>query len=122
MRFSEKVLIKMEERLERLSFSGLKSSQLIHAIKTFITPMVDYIMRYSIVSINKLNKLDIKIRSKVNKQLKGKALPRDFFYTRPQDSGLGFTRLEERYEVNKVINNSHLLNSEIRTRVMEDMD
>jgi hypothetical protein len=84
--------------------------------------MVDYIMRNSIVSINKLNKLDIKIRSKINKQLKGKALPRDFFYTRPQDGGLGFTKLEERYEVNKVVNISHLLNSEIRTRVMEDID
>jgi hypothetical protein len=84
--------------------------------------MLDYIMRNSIVSVVKLQKLDIKIRSKIKNQLKGKALPRDFFYIRPQDGGLGFTRLEERYEVNKVVNISHLLNSEIRTRVMEDID
>jgi hypothetical protein len=120
--FQKKVPTKMEERLERLSFSGLKSSPLIHAIKIFITPMLDYIMRNSIVSVVKLQKLDIKIRRKIKNQLRGKALPRDFFYTRPQDGGLGFPKLEERYEVNKVDNISHLLNTEIRTRVMEDID
>jgi hypothetical protein len=67
--------------LERLRYSGLKISQIIDAIRTFILPRLDYTMVNSIIGITEIDKLDKFIRNMINEMIGGPALSEDMFYS-----------------------------------------
>jgi hypothetical protein len=45
--------------------------------------------------------------------MNGRAIPKELFYARHQDGGLGLMILRERYKFCKLVNIIHLLSSEI---------
>jgi hypothetical protein len=52
------MLSKMHQKTTKLAESGLKITQVIAAIKTFVLPMSEYLLRHSNVSKTKLHALD----------------------------------------------------------------
>jgi hypothetical protein len=109
MKFADGVLTKMHDLIDRIGNSGLKISQIINAIRMYIIPKAEYLMRNSVVARTRLRNLDNFIRSVINKRIGGPALPKELFCTSWKNGGLSITNLEERYNVCKIGNLAHLL-------------
>jgi hypothetical protein len=58
MKWCENQLIKMRTKATIIEESGLKTSQVIYEIKTFIIPIAQFLLRHSNVSLTKLGSLD----------------------------------------------------------------
>jgi hypothetical protein len=113
MKWCENQLIKMLTKATILAESGLKTSQVIDGIKTFIIPMVEFLLRHSNVSLTKLGSLDDNLRRLINIKLDGLKVTKDTFYLRARDSGFGLLSLKDRYHICKIANIGHLLSSSI---------
>jgi hypothetical protein len=122
MKFSETKFSQMEKELDRIVNSGLKVSQIINAIKTFILPKVDYLFRHSVVAQGKIKQFDSLIRKRIKAMIGGPMLSKDMIYSDWKDGGLGITCLEERYPICKIVNLCHLLNGEIREKILNEID
>jgi hypothetical protein len=81
MRFKNQRIMNIRKILYRIRFSGLKITQVIHAIKTFIEPRLNYSMMNRVVSKTELNKLDGHIRKIINEMIGGPPLSKDMFYS-----------------------------------------
>jgi hypothetical protein len=88
MKWCENQLIKMRTKATIIAESGLKTSQVIDAIKTFIIPMAEFLLRHSNVSLIKLGSLDDYLRPLINIKLGGLEVTKDTFYLRARDGGL----------------------------------
>jgi nucleoid DNA-binding protein len=108
-------LIKMRTKATIIAQSGLKTSQVIDAIKTFIIPMAEFLLRHSNVSLTKLGSLDNYLRKLINNKIGGLKVTKDTFYLRARDGGFGLLSLKDRYHICKVANMGHLFSSSIGT-------
>jgi hypothetical protein len=81
LKFNNGFISKVEGILNKIVTSGLKKSQVIHAIKSYILSNLDYVMSNSVMSVTKLSKLDVLIRKQLNNLIGGPALSKDLFYT-----------------------------------------
>jgi hypothetical protein len=105
------MLNKMHQKATKLAESGLKITQIIAAIKTFVLPMSEYLLRHSNVSKTKLQNLDNDFRKLINKQLGGLPVTRETFYISAKDGGFGLYSLHDRYEICKIANLGHQLSN-----------
>jgi hypothetical protein len=117
LNFAEKNIEAFRKDLRRIMQSGLKVSQKMNAIKTFISPQLDFYLMNGQVKVEDVQGLDIEVRRIVNETLKGPPLPIDFFYTNWKDGGASMICLEERKEVMVLTNLAHLLCSIDRSTV-----
>jgi hypothetical protein len=113
MKWFETMLTKMHHKATKIAESGLKITQIIAAIKTFVLPMSEYLLRHSNVSKTKLNSLDGYFRKLINKQLGGLPVTKETFYIPAKEGGFGLYSLHDRYDICKVANLGHLLSSTI---------
>jgi hypothetical protein len=95
MKWFETKLNKMHHKATKLAESGLKIIQIIAAIKTFVLPMSEYLLRQSNVSKTKLQALDGYIRKLINIQLGGLPVTRETFHIPAQDGGFDLYSLHE---------------------------
>jgi hypothetical protein len=58
MKWCETMLTKMHHKATKIAESGLTITQVIAAIKTFVLPMSEYLLRHSNISKVKLQALD----------------------------------------------------------------
>jgi hypothetical protein len=109
MRFNNSKIEGIKKILVRICRSGLKITQILHAIKTFIVPKLDYCFMNSLVSLVEIGKLDAFIRKLINDLVGGSPLSKDLFYTSAKCGGLGLKNLRERYFACKFNNLAHFL-------------
>jgi hypothetical protein len=69
MKWWETMINKMHQKATKIAESGLKITQIMAAIKTFVLPMSNYPLRHSNVSKVKLQAPDGYFRKLINKQL-----------------------------------------------------
>jgi hypothetical protein len=89
MKWCENQLIKLRTKATIIAESGLKISQAIDAIKTFIIPMVEFLHRHRNISLTKLASLDNYLRKLINNKIGGLKVTKDTFYLRARDGGFG---------------------------------
>jgi hypothetical protein len=112
LNFAESKVEGFRKHLRRIMQSGLKISQKMNAIKTFITPQLDFYLMNGQIRVKDLKELDIEIRRVINDAVKGPCLPKDYFYTSWKDGGVSLTNLEERKEVMQITNLAHIMGSQ----------
>jgi hypothetical protein len=66
LKFNNGVVGKVEGILNKIVTSGLKIAQVIHAIKSYVLPKLDYIMSNSVIGVMKFAELDGLIRKHLN--------------------------------------------------------
>jgi hypothetical protein len=93
----------------------------MYAIKIFIQPMAEFVMRNSIVSRTGLKAFDNLMRKIIYETSPLKGLPKNFNYEKTKDDGLGFTKLHERYPICKIVRLAHLAISEIKDEVRREI-
>jgi hypothetical protein len=81
LRYTDGLFEKVDLLLDRLHSSGLKISQVIHAIKIFIVPKFDYLFHNTVVPVMKVRAVDKKIRRIVNNMIGGQSLSKPLFYS-----------------------------------------
>jgi hypothetical protein len=124
LNFAESKVESFRKHLNRIMDSGLKISQKINAIKTFIAPQLDFTLMNGQIRVDDVERLDREVRKVINKAVGGPPLPIDFFYSNWKDGGASLICLEERKEVMTIANLAHLLTSfDVKTRewVMNDI-
>lgn len=104
----------------RVGRSGLKVTQQIFAIKTYILPKIDYLMYNSIIKLTCLQKLDKAVRKILGEIIGCPSLSKSYFYTGWKDGGFGIPNMELRYHVCKIVNIMQLKSGSIETRRMID--
>jgi hypothetical protein len=112
LNFAESKVENFRKYLRRIMQSGLKISQKINAIKTFIAPQLDFYLMNGQIRVSDLKELDVEVRRVINEALKGPRLPIDYYYTSWKDGGASLVCLEERKEVMTITNLAHLLGSQ----------
>jgi hypothetical protein len=85
MNFAETKIEGIRKHLRRIMQSGLKLSQRINAVKTFVTPQLDFYLMNGQTRVKDLQELDVEIRRIINEALKGPRLPNDYYYTNWKD-------------------------------------
>jgi hypothetical protein len=113
MKWCERQLTKMKNKATIFAESGLKTTQVIDSINTFILPMSEFLLRHSNLSLTKLKNLDIYLRRLINKKIGGLPLTKEIFYLWSREGGFGLYFLYNRYHICKITNLGHLLNSGI---------
>jgi hypothetical protein len=106
LRFSEDLFNKVDLILDRLKDNGLKITQLLHAVKTYVLPKFDYLFHNSMVPMLQLRWMDKKTRLLINSAVGGQDLSKSLFYTDWRSGGFGLRSLVYRYSmcrVNQVI-------------------
>jgi hypothetical protein len=81
LKFNNQRISKIRKILDRIRNSGLKITQIVHAIKTYVLPRLDYSMMNSVVSKVELKKLDTYIRKIINENVGGPPLWKRMLYT-----------------------------------------
>jgi hypothetical protein len=112
LNFAESKVEGFKKHLRRIMQSGLKISQKINAIKTFVTPQLDFYFMNGQIRVKELKELDIEVRRIINEAVKGPSLPKDYFYTSWKDGGVSLVNLEERKEVMQITNLAHIIGSQ----------
>jgi hypothetical protein len=67
MKWFQPQLTKMKNKAIILTESGLKTTQVIDSIQTFILPMSEFLLRHSNLSLTKLKSFDVYLRKLINK-------------------------------------------------------
>ena len=93
---TEHVINEMETLIDKIGDSVLSLSQKVYAVRTFAIPRLDYLLTNGRVSLNKMNSIDMRIRSIINKHVKGVHLPKNIFYTHWKDGGFSLQSLHDR--------------------------
>jgi hypothetical protein len=92
-------LTEMKIRLQKVMDSPLLTVQKIHATKTFVLPMIDFIMLNGDVGVRQLKDMDKHIRGQVDKSLKVRGLPIECHHMSWGDGGFSIASLEDRRNV-----------------------
>jgi hypothetical protein len=66
--------------------------------------------------------MDKQIRRVIFKKLEAKQTPKNFYYTRNRDAGLGIMNLRERYPTCEIVNLAHLVTSEIGSVIRDEIN
>jgi hypothetical protein len=101
----------MQQKATKIAESDLKITQIISAIKTFVLPMSEYLLRHSNITKTKLQNLDNYFRKLINKKLGGLPVTKETFYISAKDRGFGLYSLHDRYDICKIANLGHLLSN-----------
>jgi hypothetical protein len=117
LRFSEDLFNKVDLILDRLRDSGLKITQLDHAVKTYVLHKFDYLFHNSMVPVLQLRRMDKKIRAFINSAVGGQALSKPLFYADWRSGGFGLKSLVDRSAMCRVNQVVQLYNSSIRKYV-----
>jgi hypothetical protein len=75
MKWCERQLVKMKTKAQILEESGLKTTQVIDSIKTFVLPMSEFLLRHSNLSLTKLGQVDKFLRKLINRKIGGLPSP-----------------------------------------------
>jgi hypothetical protein len=89
MKWCQNQLSKMHHKATKLSEAGLKITQLIAGIKTFVLPIAEFLLRHTCVSKTSLSRLDTYFRKLVNGAIGGIPLTKETFYLQAKDGGFG---------------------------------
>jgi hypothetical protein len=92
-------LTEMRTRLTKIIESPLLIVQKIDAIKTFLLPMLDFMMLNGDVGVGQLRDMDQNIRGAVDRALKAPGLPVECHHASWKDGGLSYPSLLDRREV-----------------------
>ena len=92
-------LAEMERDTVKVTDSALDFKYKIDAVEKFILPRIDYEMMAGIAPANALKKLDSLLRKKINDALNTAGLPREVFYMKINNGGLGLVKLWERENI-----------------------
>ncbi|GMO19738.1 MAG: hypothetical protein Ta2E_10790 [Mycoplasmoidaceae bacterium] len=120
LKFNNNNISKVKSLVNIISTSGPKISQVIHAIKTYILPKLDYVMANSVMETGKLKGLDLYIRNAIHRLIGGPALSKNIYYLSWKDGGFGLKNMEERYAVMKLNNTAQLFLKSEETRLLAD--
>jgi hypothetical protein len=71
MKWCERQLAKMKAKAQILAESGLKTTQVIDSIKTFVLPMSEFLLRHSNLSLTKLDQVEKFLRKLINRKIGG---------------------------------------------------
>ena len=112
---TEHCIKSVETLIDKIDNSVLSLSQKIYAIRTFAIPKLDYLLTNGRVSLNKMNSIDMRIRSLINKHVKGVHLPKNIFYTHWKDGGFSLQSLHKRTLALRVKTFMTLFNSKCET-------
>jgi hypothetical protein len=112
----------MHHKATKISESGLKITQIIAAIKTFVLPMAEFLLRHTCVSKTRLSSLDRYFRKLVNGKIGGIPMTCETFYIQAKDGGFGWFSLRDRYDICKLANMGHLLSSNIGSMMKKCID
>ena len=93
---TESVINEVRSLLSKIDKSVLSLNQKLYAIKTFALPMLDFVMMNGRVALKDMNNIDTKVRTIINKHVKGVRLPIPLFYTHWKDGGFSIMKLHER--------------------------
>jgi hypothetical protein len=96
---AESKLSEMRTRLQKIMESPLLVVQKIDAVKTFLLPMMDFMLLNGDVGKTQLEEMDKHIRAAVNRALKVKNLPIECHHASWRDGGLSYPSLVNRREV-----------------------
>jgi hypothetical protein len=96
---AEAKLSEMRIRLQKVMESPLLIVQKIDAIKTFILPMLDFMLLNGDVGKTQLENMDKNIRAAVDKALKVHGLPIECHHASWRDGGLSYPSLVDRRKV-----------------------
>jgi hypothetical protein len=91
-------LLEMRIRLEKIIDSPLLTVQKIDAIKTFVLPMLDFMLLNGDVGVKQLREMDQNIRGAVDRALKVRGLPVECHHASWRDGGLSYPSLLDRRE------------------------
>jgi hypothetical protein len=92
-------LTEMRTRLAKIIDSPLLAVQKIDAIRTFLLPMLDFMLLNGDVGVKQLRELDQNIRGAVDRALKVTGLPIECDHASWKDGGLSYPSLLDRREV-----------------------
>jgi hypothetical protein len=92
-------LTEMKVRLQKIMDSPLLTVRKIDALKTFVLPMIDFMMLNGDVGVKQLTVMDKCIRGKVDKALKVRGLPVECHHASWRDGGLSYPSLVDRRQV-----------------------
>lgn len=110
---NDNMLYKIKEYIFSLNKSLLNGIDKIKALKQYILPKTEFIMRNSYINIKELEELDTLIALNVKSWLKlPKTLTNDILYLKWYDGGLGIQNITERYRTSKLVSFIKLLNDE----------
>jgi hypothetical protein len=115
-KFAEDNFATMEKLMHRILDSGLKVTQIINAIKTFILPKLDYLIYNTVIRIGDLQKMDKLVRKFIKESIGGPPLSKGVYYSSWKDGGFGVPNLETRYSICKIVNLLQLLNNSPNVR------
>jgi hypothetical protein len=79
MKWCERQLVKMKTKAQILAESGLKTTQVIDSIKTFVLPMSEFLLRHSNLSLTNLDQVDKFLRKVISQKIGGLPSPKKFF-------------------------------------------
>jgi hypothetical protein len=96
---AESKLSEMKTRLQKVMESPLLIVQKIDAIKTFILPMLDFMLLNGDVPKTQLDRMDKTIRAAVDKALRVHGLPIECHHASWRDGGLSYPSLVDRRAV-----------------------
>jgi hypothetical protein len=99
LQVAEAKLSEMRLRLQKIMDSPLLTVQKIDAVKTFVLPMLDFMLLNGDVGKSQLTEMDKKVRAAVDKALKAQNLPVECHHASWRDGGLSYPSLVDRREV-----------------------
>ena len=89
-------LTEMRIRCKKIMESPLLIVQKIDAVKTFVLPMIDFLMLNGDVGESQLNKMDKHIRGAIDEALRVRGLPVECHHASWRDGGLSYPSLTDR--------------------------
>lgn len=95
------IMLKTSEKLQKIFNSELLISQMIHAVKMFVIPSLDFIIVNGQLKIEDIEKLDSMIRSLINKKV-GRNILLAVKHGSWNDGGLSIPSIRNMGEVGKV--------------------
>lgn len=103
----------IKENILSLNKSILSGTDKIKALKQYILPKMEYIIRNSYFDIKELMEIDTLITNCIKIWLKlPKSITNDIIYLKWFDGGLGVQNISERYRISKLVSFINLFNNE----------
>jgi hypothetical protein len=106
-----------EEESQDTSRIRFENTQIIDAIRTFVLPMSEFLLRHSNMWIIKLQKFDTYLRKLINLKIGGLPRPKEKVYLRTPDGGFCLYALNDPCHIHKIPNLAHLLRSSIGSTI-----
>lgn len=93
---SRRIIEDIKTKTQKIFASDLSFSQKMHALRTFVIPILDHTLLHGTVSLHDMDKLDQFIRGCFNKELGVFGIPTNFFNLSAKKGGLGIPNFRDR--------------------------